>query len=119
MPFLKPCYNLYMRIYATSKELKKKAFPVKCQNMKQAVSMEVTFILVNKHQKNIFYQNTTLFKKLCINFEPLLGQESVYVCHNLKPGRKGLYDKQSQYYDQNIRHSQNLMSYDQPLMRPF
>ena len=52
MPFLKPCYNLYMRIYATSKELKKKAFPVKCQNMKQPVSMEVTFILVNKHQKN-------------------------------------------------------------------
>lgn len=93
MPFLKPCYNLYMRIYATSKELKKKAFSVKCQNMKQAVSMEVTFILVNKHQKNFFYQNTTLFRKLCINFEPLLGWESVYVCHNLKPGRKGLYDK--------------------------
>ena len=54
MPFLKPCYNLHMRIHATSKELKKKAFSVKCQNMKQAVSMEVTFILVNKHQKNFF-----------------------------------------------------------------
>ena len=54
MPFLKPCYNLHMRIHATSKELKKKAFSVKCQNMKQAVSMEVTFILVNKHQKTFF-----------------------------------------------------------------
>ena len=49
-----------MHMYATTKELKKKAFRVKRQNIKWAIGIQVTFISENKH-KNIFYQNTTIF----------------------------------------------------------
>ena len=47
-------------MYVTTKELKKKAFREKRQNIKQAIGIQVTFISENKH-KNIFYQNTTIF----------------------------------------------------------
>ena len=42
-----------MHTYATTKELKKEAFTVKIQNIKEAINIQVTLILENKHQIKI------------------------------------------------------------------
>ena len=40
-------------------------------------------------------------KKLCVHFEPLLGQESVYVYQNLRIEKEGISGKQSEYKTSN------------------
>ena len=40
-----------MHSYATTKELKKKAFTINSQNLKQAIGIQVTFILETKLKK--------------------------------------------------------------------
>ena len=40
--------------YATTKELKKKAFTINSQNLKQAIGIQVTFILETKLKKIFF-----------------------------------------------------------------
>ena len=68
-------------MYATIKELKRKAFRVKNRNIKEAIGVQVTFISENKHQKAHFAQNKTIFvSKLYDHFQPLLGWESANVC---------------------------------------
>ena len=48
-----------MHTYATIKELKNKALKEKWK-IKQTIGTQVTFILENKFQKQIFYQNMTI-----------------------------------------------------------
>ena len=50
-----------MHTYATTKEMKKKAFIVKCQNIKQPIGIQLTFMLEIKIEKYIFRQNMTMF----------------------------------------------------------
>ena len=40
-----------LHTYALTKDLKKKTFVVKIWNVKQAIGIQMTFILENKHQK--------------------------------------------------------------------
>ena len=43
-----------MHTYATTKELEKKAFTVKCQNVKQAIGIQLTFVLEIELEKYVF-----------------------------------------------------------------
>ena len=68
-------------MYASIKEMKRKAFRVKIRNIKEAIGIQVTFISENKHQKEHFVQNNTIsVSKLYVHFQPLLGWESANVC---------------------------------------
>ena len=92
--FLNPCWDWNKHTYATTKELKKKVFTVKSKNIKQTIGIQLNFILENKHQKeHIFNQNTVIFSKICVHFEPLLEWESAYVCHNLRTEKEGICSK--------------------------
>ena len=53
----------------------------------------MTFILEIKFQKDIFYQNRTIFSKLCVHFEPLLGWQFACVCHKLRTKNDRIYVK--------------------------
>ena len=44
-----------MNTYATIKELKRETFRVKRRNIEEAIDIQVTFILENKHQKEHFF----------------------------------------------------------------
>ena len=51
--------------------------------MKQAIGIQVTFIAGKKLQKEHFLaKKHCLLGDLCVHFEPLLGWECAYVCHN-------------------------------------
>ena len=52
--FLNPCQDGNVHTYATTKELKKKEFKAKEQNIKQTIGIQVTLILEIKLQKYIF-----------------------------------------------------------------
>ena len=64
-----------MHSYVTAKELKKKAFIIKNQNIKQRVGIQVTFILEIKlgKKKGFLAKCDSFFGDLCIHFEHLLG----------------------------------------------
>ena len=63
-------------MYATSKELKKKAFTKNSQNIQQAVDIQLTFISEIKLQKEHFLAKYDCsFGDLCVYFEPLFGWE--------------------------------------------
>ena len=72
-----------MHMYATTKELKKKAFRINSQNIEQAIGILMTFISEIKLQKeNILAKFDYLFVNLHVHLEPLLGWECAYVCHD-------------------------------------
>ena len=52
--FLNPSYDGNVYRYATSKELKKKAFRAKGEDIKQTIGIQLSFILEIKLQKYIF-----------------------------------------------------------------
>ena len=52
--FLNPCYDGNLYTFATTKELKKKAFALNIQNVKQVIGIQVTFMLEIKSQKYTF-----------------------------------------------------------------
>ena len=54
------CQDANVHMYATTYELKKKAFATNSQNVKQAVGMQMILIFQVKFQKNIFQQNITI-----------------------------------------------------------
>ena len=59
---LNPCYDGNVYAYATTKELKKKAFRINSQNLKQTID----FISEIKLKNNIFQQNMTpAFSETC------------------------------------------------------
>ena len=72
-----------MHTYVTTEELKKKAFTVNSQNIKQPIVIQVTFILEVKLQKYIFIKIQHFFSDLSVHFEIQLGWECAYVCHDL------------------------------------
>ena len=56
---------------------------VKSHNKKQAIEIQVTFIIEKKLQKVHFLaKKHCLLGKLCVHFEPLLGWQITYVCHD-------------------------------------
>ena len=58
---LNTCYDWNGHAYATTKELKKKAFAKNNQNKNQEISIQVTFILESKLQKYIFNHSLAIF----------------------------------------------------------
>ena len=58
---LNTCYDWNGHAYATTKELKKKAFAKNNQNKNQEISIQVTFILESKLQKCIFNHSLVIF----------------------------------------------------------
>ena len=52
--FLNSCYNGKLHTYAKTKELRKKAFKTKGENIKQTIGIQVTFILEIKLQEYAF-----------------------------------------------------------------
>ena len=79
------------------------AFTVNIQNIKQAIGIQVTFILKDdlhlsgkKVQKEHFLaKKHCLSGNLCVHFEPLLRCECAYVCPNIRTEKEGIYCKQS------------------------
>ena len=65
-----------MRTYATIKELKKKGFTLKDKSMKEAIGIQVTFMLEIKVQKYIF-------NKIWPFFQPLLCFLNLYEDENV------------------------------------
>ena len=61
-----------MHTYATTKELKKKAFTVKYQNVKRnwqnAIGLEFTFTLENELEKYFFKHNMTRYLAASVSF---------------------------------------------------
>ena len=49
-----------MHTYATTKELKKKVFKINGRNIKQAIDVEVTFMMEKELQKEHFLAKKTL-----------------------------------------------------------
>ena len=80
---------------------KKMAFTVNIQNIKQAIGIQVTFILKDdlhlsgkKVQKEHFLaKKHCLSGNLCVHFEPLLRCECAYVCPNIRTEKEGIYCK--------------------------
>ena len=54
------CQDANVHMYATTYELKKKAFTTNSQNLKQAIGMQMILIFQVKFQKKIFQQNITI-----------------------------------------------------------
>ena len=75
--------------------MKKKAFNIKRENRKQAIAIEVTFILEIKFEKYSFEQIMTIFLAGNASFfeSLLLEWECAYICHCLRVGKKGIYSK--------------------------
>ena len=72
-----------MDTHATAEELEKMAFMVNTQNIKQKFVIQVTLISDIKPQKQRFLAKyDCFFGDLCVHFQPLLGWECVYVCHD-------------------------------------
>ena len=65
---------------------------------KQAIGMQVTFILKNRLQKEYFFNKLWLFFwQLLHHIEPLLGWECAYVWHDLRTKKEGIYVKKREY----------------------
>ena len=80
---LNPSSNGNVHTYAATQELKEKILTVKRHNKKQAIEIQVTFIIEKKLQKVHFLaKKHCLLGKLCVHFEPLLGWQITYVCHD-------------------------------------
>ena len=63
-------------------------------NIQQAIGIHGTFIMEIKLQQNIFDWNLTIFfSNLCLYFEPLLGWERAFVCHDQRTDKEGICDK--------------------------
>ena len=78
-------------MYATTKELKKKEFTEKSQNVKQAIGIQVTSSRKISIKKIILVlKPDRFFSKLCINFEPLLGWKCAFICHEVRTGKESI-----------------------------
>ena len=70
-------------------------FKVNRHNIKQAISIQLTFIPENKLQKEHFLAiYDCFFSDLCIHFEPLLGWKCSYVCRKKLTVKSEIKDKQ-------------------------
>ena len=76
--------------------MKKNAFKINGQNIKQTIGIQVTFITEKKLQiENVCEKFECLFvdcffANLCVHFERLLEWESAYVCHHLRTEKEGI-----------------------------
>ena len=78
-------------MYATTKELKKKAFRVNSQNIEQAIKILVIFILeINLQKERFLAIYDGFFRDLCVHFESLLRWECAYVCHHLRTEKEDI-----------------------------
>ena len=63
--------------------MKMMTFRINSQNIEQAFGIKVTCITEIKPQREPFLaKKSSLFGDFCVYFEPLLGWESAYVCHD-------------------------------------
>ena len=58
---LNDCKDGNVNMYTTTKELKKKALVAKCENIKQPIDRQLTFMFESKIEKYVFQQNMTMF----------------------------------------------------------
>ena len=64
-------------------------------NITEAIGKQVALMLEIKLNKYIFLANYDLFfSQKRVPIEPLLGWECVYVCHELRTEKEGIYVKQ-------------------------
>ena len=69
--------------------MKKKAFMINIENIKQAIVIQVIFILeINLEKEHFFSKIWLFFCDSIFNFESWLGRESSYVCHYLRNEEK-------------------------------
>ena len=69
--------------YATTKELKNIGFKITIQNIKQKFGMQLIFISeIKPGLERFLAKYDCFFGDLRIHFEPLLGWECIYVCHD-------------------------------------
>ena len=69
----------------------------KKQNKKTRNWNTSDFISKNKHKKNVPLSKCDhFFQKLCVQFEPLLGWESAFICHDLRTEKEGIYVKRQE-----------------------
>ena len=73
----------------------KRAFRINIRNIQQTIGILVTFISEIKLQKiYILGKYDCLSVGLCVHFEPLLGWEYAYICHNLRTEEEeGIYSR--------------------------
>ena len=86
-------------MYDRTLELKKKGFAINSQNIKEAISIQVPFMLEIKLKKVHFLANYDhFFSRSCLLFEALLGWECACVCHDLRTEKEEIYIKKREYY---------------------
>ena len=82
------CYDENMNTYATTYKLRRKAFTVNSQNIKQAYGIQLSFVLEINLQKEEFIE-----KCHASIFEPFLEWDCVQAWHYLRTEKKGIYSK--------------------------
>ena len=84
---LNPSYDGNVHMYTTIKELKKKAFMINSQHIEQPIEIIVTLI----SERNLYLaKHDCFFANLCIQFEPLIGQQNAYICHHLRNEKEAI-----------------------------
>ena len=74
-----------MHRYDTTKDLRKKAFKTKEENIKQTSGVQMTLLLEIERQKYNFFANYEhFFTRKCVLFQPLLGWQCACACHNVR-----------------------------------
>ena len=75
-----------------------KSIYTKTPENKKTIGIQATFISEYKLQKvHFFAKYNCFFGDLCVHFEPLLGCECAYVCHDLRNKKEGIYFKKREY----------------------
>ena len=73
--------------------MKTVTFRINGQNIEQEFGIQVTFITEKMPQKERFSAKNSQFGDFCIDFEPLLGWECVYLWHNIRTKKESIYGK--------------------------
>ena len=82
----------WKRSYLCRKEL-----TVKSKIKKQGIGIQVTSSQKISIKKNVPLSKCDhFFQKLCVHFEPLLGWESAFICHDLRTEKEGIYVKRQE-----------------------
>ena len=81
--------------------MKTNTFRINSQNIEEALGIQVTFVMEIQPQKELFLAQDCFLGGLHVHFEPLLGWELTFVCHNLRTVKEDIYSKWSEYQTSN------------------
>ena len=100
--FVNPSYDRNVHRYDTTKELRKKAFKAKEDNIKpQVLYRWPSSWKLNVKITDLFANYDHLFIRKCALFQPLLGWECACACHNVRTEAEDMYTKKSEYKTSN------------------